>query len=107
MRIQVAGIRRSWSANGVPNTGGFATDGVICEAVQVRVRPRLSLALRSSARRLENKEGVWTVSPAGCQAASTLGGTSWSSTPLCTYGEADGEGIIIELAVISRLQGLR
>ncbi len=32
------------SASGVPNTGGFGTDGVICEAGTGQARPRLNLA---------------------------------------------------------------
>lgn len=85
------------SANGVPNTGGFGTDGVICEPGTGPGSSPPESCVTELDPPVENKQGVWTVSPTGCQAASYLGGTSWSSTPLCTYDEAAGEAILIEL----------
>jgi hypothetical protein len=85
------------SANGVPNTGGFGTDGVICEAGTGPGSSPPEPCVTELNAPVENNQGVWTVSPTGCQAASDLGGTSWSSTPLCTYNEAAGESIMIEL----------
>lgn len=87
------------TANGVPNTGGFATDGVICEtgtgpgsSPPEPCSPELNPPV-------QNSEGVWTVTTKGCQAASFPDGTAWSptATPLCTYGAAVGEPILIEL----------
>jgi hypothetical protein len=93
------------SANGVPNTGGFGTDGVICEAgTGPGSSPPEPCVVELSAP-VENDEGVWTVSPTGCQAASDEGGTSWSSTPLCTYDEAAGEAIYIELTAYQPPKG--
>ncbi|MGD0082203.1 MAG: IPT/TIG domain-containing protein [Acidimicrobiales bacterium] len=87
------------TASGVPNTGGFATDGVICEAGTgpgSSPSEPCSPELKAPA---QNGEGVWTVSPTGCQAASFPDGAAWSptATPLCTYGAAVGEPILIEL----------
>jgi hypothetical protein len=87
------------SANGIPNTGGFATDGVICEAGTgpgSSPSEPCSPELNSPA---QNSAGTWTVTSTGCQAASFKHGTAWSptATPLCTYGEAVGEPIMIEL----------
>jgi hypothetical protein len=87
------------TANGVPNTGGFATDGVICETgTGPGSSPPEPCSPELNAPE-ENSQGLWTVSPTGCQAASFPGGTAWSptSTPLCTYGAAVGEPILIEL----------
>jgi hypothetical protein len=93
------------SANGVPNTGGFATDGVICEAgTGPGSSPPEACIPELNAPAL-NKNGLWTVTSTGCQAASFEGGTSWSSTPLCTYGEAGGEPVIIELTSYTAPKG--
>jgi hypothetical protein len=85
------------TANGIPNTGGFATDGVICEPGTGPGSSPPEPCVIELNPPAQNKNGVWTITPTGCQAASFPGGTSWSSTPLCTFGEAAGEGIIIEL----------
>jgi hypothetical protein len=87
------------TATGIPNTGGFATDGVICEAgTGPGSSPPQPCSPELKAPAL-NSQGVWTVVPTGCQAASFPGGTAWSptATPLCTYGAAAGEPIMIEL----------
>jgi hypothetical protein len=85
------------SGSGVPNTGGFATDGLICEPGTGPGSSPPEPCVAELNAPTESKQGVWTQSPTGCQGASSVGGTSWSSTPLCTYGEATGEPIEIEL----------
>ncbi len=85
------------SATGIPNTGGFATEGLLCESGTGPGSNPPEPCVPELNTPVESNKGVWTVSTTACQAASSLGGTSWSSTPLCTYGEASGEPILIEL----------
>jgi hypothetical protein len=85
------------TASGIPNNGGFGTNGVICSA---GTGPGSSPPVPCSpelAPPAQNAKGVWSVSPVACQAASSSGGTAWASLPVCTFGEGAGEPIKIEL----------
>ncbi|MGO9195719.1 MAG: hypothetical protein ACLQK4_01155 [Acidimicrobiales bacterium] len=67
----------------VPNTGGFATSGIICTTGSV---------FTDNCVPDFTSPGV----PASCQAASASGATAWSGETLCSYGAAVGEPIEVE-----------